>query len=71
MAGGAEGLRVWDTASWEQLLTLEAPGSLFFSAAFSPDGNVLGASSFFGQLHLWRAPSWAEIAAVEEGGAGR
>jgi hypothetical protein len=35
------------------------------SAAFSPDGNVLGSLSLSEVLHLWRAPSWAEIEAAE------
>jgi hypothetical protein len=36
-------------------------------AAFSPDGNVIGAksSSRNGVLNLWRAPSWQEIETKE------
>ena len=35
------------------------------AVAFSPDGNVLGSVNGNGILHLWRAPSWAEIEAAE------
>jgi serine/threonine protein kinase/WD40 repeat protein len=66
-----ESLRLWDVASWEQVLTLKSTGSLFVSSAFSPDGHSLGAMTFWGQLHLWRAPSWAEIEAAEKAAAPR
>jgi serine/threonine protein kinase/WD40 repeat protein len=62
-----EAVRLWDVQNWEPLLTLDAPGSLFSRTAFSPDGNVLGSVTQFGQLHLWRAPSWSEIVAIERG----
>jgi WD40 repeat protein len=61
-----ESVRLWDTAGWEQVLTLKSAGSLFVSVEFSPDGNSLGAMNFLGNLHLWRAPSWAEIEAAEK-----
>ena len=59
-----ESMRLWDTDSYELLLTLETTGSFFTDAAFSPDGSALGSLGSTG-LHLWRAPSWAEIAAVD------
>jgi WD40 repeat protein len=52
-------------ASWQELLTLEGAGSLFYLTAFSPDGNTVGALSSDGILNVWRAPSWAEINAAE------
>ena len=61
-----ESVRLWDVASWEQVLTLKSPGSLFVRSVFSPDGNAFGAITYWGILHLWRAPSWAEIAAAEK-----
>jgi WD40 repeat protein len=60
-----EALRLWDTESWQDVLTLEGQGDLFFSTSFSPDGNTIGSLDYFGILHLWRAPSWAEIKAAE------
>jgi WD40 repeat protein len=66
-SGGAEAIKLWDLDSGRDLLTLEGRGSLFLaSTGFSPDGNVLGSMNFLGLLHLWRAPSWAEIDASEK-----
>jgi WD40 repeat protein len=65
-ATGHEGVRLWDTEGWHQVLTLEADASMFHRIACSPDGNVIGALSFWNTLHLWRAPSWAEIEAAEK-----
>jgi len=44
---------------------LEGTGSIFNPTAFSPDGNALGTLSTEGILHVWQAPSWAEINAAE------
>jgi len=38
------------------------------SIAFSPDGHWVASGNFEGQLHLWRAPTWEEIAAAEATG---
>jgi WD40 repeat protein len=68
-SAGAEAIRIWDTDGFEPLLSLAAEGSVFSSAAFSGDGDVIGARNALGQLHLWRAPSFAEIAAAEKSAA--
>jgi WD40 repeat protein len=62
---GQEAMKLWDLQSGLELLTLEGRGSLFEQTAFSPDGNLLGSMNRQGILHLWRAPSWAEIEAAE------
>jgi WD40 repeat protein len=64
-SGSWDALRIWDTKSWQELITLAADGSHFLLTAFSPDGNLLAGSPERGRLHLWRAPSWDEIAAAE------
>jgi len=64
---GSEAVKVWDVQSRQELLTLEGQGSSFIPSAFSPDGNVIGSLNRRHQLHLWRAPSWAQIEAVEKG----
>jgi WD40 repeat protein/serine/threonine protein kinase len=64
-SNGREALKLWDVVSLEEVATLGAQGSLFFSTKFSQDGNVLGSLNDSGVLCLWRAPSWEEIAAVE------
>jgi WD40 repeat protein len=58
---GLEALRLWDIESGQQLLTLDAKGSLFDQVAFSPNDCLLGSSTAFGVLHIWRAPGWNQI----------
>jgi len=62
---GVEALKLWDTDSWQDVITLQGSGSVFFEPLFSPDGNSVGVMSDAGILHVWRAPSWAEINAAE------
>jgi WD40 repeat protein/predicted Ser/Thr protein kinase len=63
---GMETIRLWDMESYQDVLTLESQESRFVFGAFSPDGSILGALSMEGFLHLWRAPSWAQIEAAEK-----
>jgi WD40 repeat protein len=58
-----EAVRLCDTESWQDVITLEGPSGMA-TTAFSPDGNTLvwGAHD---ALTVWRAPSWAEIKAAE------
>ncbi len=65
--GGREAIKLWDVESGHELLTLEGEGTEYESSAFSADGNLLGAMNITGVLQLWRAPSWAEINAIEKG----
>ncbi len=64
-SGSWDALRLWDTKSWQELITLAVDGSHVHQSAFSPNGNILAGSPAQGRLHLWRAPSWDEIAAAE------
>ena len=61
-----EAVKIWDVETHQELLTLPGQGWRHWRAAFSPDGDALGTMSGGGQLHLWRAPSWEEIARAEE-----
>jgi WD40 repeat protein/serine/threonine protein kinase len=63
---GREAVRLWDLSTHRELITLAGQGSDFIFVAFSPDGRWLAACNKEGQLHLWRAPSWAEIEAEEK-----
>ena len=66
---GREAVKLWDVATCREMLTLPGEGSIFGFVAFSPDGNwLIARSSLAGHLHLWRAPSWAEIDAAEKRG---
>jgi WD40 repeat protein len=64
---GKETLTLWNVESHEELLTLGGRGTRLSPPSFSPDGAVLGSMNVNGVLHLWRAPSWAEIEAAEKG----
>ncbi len=59
-------VKLWDPSTNRELMTLPGQGSDFAYVGFSPDGNLIVATNIYGQIHLWRAPSWAEIEAVEK-----
>jgi WD40 repeat protein len=66
IAGGEEkAVGVWDLESRRQLVALASDGSGGRGAGFSPDGNVIGAVNSRGDMYLWRAPTFQEIAAAE------
>jgi WD40 repeat protein len=64
-SNGNEAIKLWDVESLQVLLTLHGKGSMFASTGFSPDGNLLASSNSRGILHIWRAPSFEEIARLE------
>jgi WD40 repeat protein/serine/threonine protein kinase len=59
-----EAVRLCDTESWQDVFTLEAPGTGFGGVEFFPDNNTI---AWVNQTtaYIWRAPSWAEINAAE------
>ena len=61
-----EAIKLWDTQSHQELLTLEGQGTEFLRTTFSPNGDILGSCNNQGVLHLWRSPSWEEIRKREE-----
>jgi WD40 repeat protein len=62
-----DAVKLWDLVTHRELLSLQGEGQHFMQVAFSPDGNSVAAVSLDGIAHLWRAPSWEEIAAAEKG----
>jgi WD40 repeat protein len=65
-SSGRDAVKLWDLTTYRELLTLPGQGNLFQFVSFSPDGNWVAAhSGVEGQLNLWRAPTWAEIADAE------
>jgi len=65
-----EAVKLWDIQSLQELVTLRGDGTAFSQTRFSPNGNLIGTMNYKGVLHLWRAPSWAEIETAERIGAG-
>src|SRR5204862_4998074 len=65
-----EAVKLWDIQSLQELVTLRGESTSFSQTRFSPDGNLIGTMNYRGVLHLWRAPSWAEIETAERIGAG-
>jgi WD40 repeat protein/tRNA A-37 threonylcarbamoyl transferase component Bud32 len=61
-----DSVKLWDLSTHREVLALSGEGSVFGHVSFSPDGNWLAARNNQGQLHLWRAPSWEDIAAAEK-----
>jgi WD40 repeat protein len=59
-------VKLWDLSTYRELVTLPGQGTLFYFVDFSPDGHWLAACGMQGKLHLWHAPSWAEIEAEEK-----
>jgi WD40 repeat protein len=49
------------------VLTFPGQDMSIRSIEFSPDGSSLVGVSWGGNLYLWRAPSLAEIDAIEQG----
>jgi hypothetical protein len=62
----SEAIKIWETQSYNDVLTLEGEGDHFRGTQFSVDGSVLGAANGAGKIHLWRAPTWSEIEAREK-----
>jgi WD40 repeat protein len=60
-----QAVKLWDLQSFQELVTLRGSSSAYSQTRFSPDGNLLGTMNSRGVLHVWRAPSWAEIEAEE------
>ena len=48
-----------------QLLTLRVDAMFQFDIQFSPDGNSMSSVDQLGTIHIWRAPSWEEIEAMD------
>src|SRR6185503_12302320 len=65
-AGGAESIKLWDMHTHQELITLSGEGAIMLFLRFSPDGNKIIGYNDSARVQIWRAPSWAEIEAVEK-----
>ena len=65
-ASGDHTARLWHVASRQEMATFQHDNGVFF-ATFSPDGRTLVTQAFGKlELRLWHAPSFEEIAALEQ-----
>jgi WD40 repeat protein len=68
-SGGREPMRLWDAERRHTLVTMDGTSRANFGdSQFSADGKMVGAMSYGGDnsaVHLWRAPSFAEIEQAE------
>ena len=62
---GKEAVKLWDVVSRQEVATLPGEGLIKGRLSFSPDGNMLVAINAQGKAHIWRAPSFDDIAAIE------
>jgi WD40 repeat protein len=58
-------LRLWNLGTRRELTTLRGHTATVGALAFSGDGHWLASGGWDGEIRLWPAPSFAEIAAAE------
>lgn len=67
--GELDAITLWDTETWQELVTLDAPGAVKVGGPrLLQDGRTLIAVSYdLGpmSLRVWHVPTWEEIAKVE------
>jgi len=70
--GSTDGtVKLWNTATWQELMTLSDTRKKVGRLMFSPDGSTLAGvgalgDSESGRVQLWRAPSLADIDAAAQ-----
>ncbi len=64
---GYDAFKMWDVHEGRalQVIRLAADGMFWSTPIFSPDGGTFGCVDSGGMLHLWRAPTWEEVEAME------
>ncbi len=53
---GREAVKLWDTVTWQELLTLEAAGATLEELTFTADGTRLVGRTRSGDLLIWHTP---------------
>ena len=56
-------VKLWDTDSGQELMTLSGHTDYVFSVAFSPDGKTLLSTSKDKTIRFWHAATEAEVQA--------
>jgi WD40 repeat protein len=62
---GQQAVTFWDVATRQELLALSSEGVGIYDIKFSPDGRYIMGIGGNDVVHLWSAPTLAEIAAAE------
>jgi WD40 repeat protein len=68
---GTEPIKIWETQGWNEVASMNGrPGFKLLEGRFLPDGNTLSGMEMnsetgAGEIRLWRAPPFEEIAATE------
>ena len=62
-ASGDQTVKLWDTASRQELATLRGHSSEVTSVTFSPDGKTLASASTDKTVKLWIAAKAEDVAA--------
>jgi WD40 repeat protein len=64
-----EAVKLWDTVTWQELITLEAPGANLRELAFTADGTRLIGRTDSGELLIWHAPDREEARTLMDAGS--
>jgi WD40 repeat protein len=64
-AGSDKMVSIWDTASGKEIKKLAGFRDHVHSVAFSPDGRLLAAGDWSGQIRMWAVHTWEELDRVE------
>jgi len=59
---GDGGVKLWNTANWQERATLRGHKDLVFCVTFAPDGGTLASTSKDGSVRLWNVPGGARPA---------
>ncbi len=63
---GNEAVKLWDVPTRQEVVTLAGEELMSGGLRFSPDCRLLAGINSWGKVHIWRAPSLHEIAALEQ-----
>jgi WD40 repeat protein len=67
VAGGFDGVRVWDTATWAPRAAFQAFPGIIHDLAFSPDGRTLVTAGGLPVIKCWNTATWRMTLALEAG----